>query len=325
MMQLINPQLSLLFLVVIAALLLLFFSNRRRRIRMAQYADEHITNHYQAAISPFNSLMKKLLLILALAFIIMALIRPQWDHETRETQNLGLDIIFCVDISRSMDAQDVSPSRLELTKLQLQSLLDRMESDRVGIITFAGLASLECPLTDDHSSARMVLNSLSSADAIREGSNMADAINVAEKAFNSASGNGVLVLVSDGEDLEGFSAGRISRLAASGIKVFTLSVGTEAGAVVYHPVLREEAFTSANLENMQRIASLGGGSHFNVSASESASEMIMTALREGTPGELRSNQISGLKEQYHIFAFIALILLIVESLIIPLKPKTKPS
>jgi hypothetical protein len=95
--------------------------------------------------------------------------------------------------------------------------------------------------------------------------------------------------------------------------------------VVYHPVLREEAFTSANLENMQRIASLGGGSHFNVSASESASEMIMTALREGTPGELRSNLISGLKEQYHIFAFIALILLIVESLIIPLKPKTKPS
>ena len=324
-MQLINPQLSLLFLAVIIALLLLFFSKRRRRKRMAQYADEHITKHYLMVLSPFNSLMKKLLLILALAFIIMALIRPQWDHETRETQSLGLDIIFCVDISRSMDAQDVSPSRLELSKLQLQSLLDRMESDRVGIITFAGLASLECPLTDDHSSARMVLNSLSSADAIREGSNMTDAINVAEKAFNSASGNGVLVLVSDGEDLEGFSAGKISRLAASGIKVFTLSVGTEAGAVIYHPVLQEEAFTRANLDNMQRIASLGGGSHFNVSASESASEMIMTALREGSPEELRSNQISGLKEQYHTFAFIALILLIVESLIIPLKPKTKPS
>lgn len=324
-MQLINPQLSLLFLVVIAALLLLFFSNRRRRKRMAQYADAHITQHYLAAISPFNSLMKKLLLVLALAFIIMALLRPQWDHETRETHNRGLDIIFCIDISRSMDAQDVSPSRLELAKLQLQSLLERMESDRVGIITFAGLASLECPLTDDHSSARMVLNSLSTEAAIREGSNMQDAINVAEKAFNAASGNGILVLVSDGEDLEGFSAGRVSRLAASGIKVFTLSVGTEAGAVIYHPVLNEEAYTRANLENMQKIASLGSGNHYSVSASESASEMILTGLREGSQAELRSNLISGLKEQYHIFAFIALLLLIVESLIIPLKPKAKSS
>ena len=311
MMQLINPQ--------------LFFSNRRSRKRMAQYADAHITKHYLMGISPFNFLMKRLLLILALAFIILALIRPQWDHESKETQNRGLDIIFCVDISRSMDAKDVSPSRLELAKLQMQSLLDRMKSDRVGIITFAGLASLECPLTDDHNAAKMVLNSLNSADAIREGSNMADAIDLAGKAFNAAAGNGVLVLVSDGEDLEGFSLGKISRLAASGIKVFTLSVGTSTGAVVYHPTLHEEAFTKANFENMQKIASLGGGSHFNVNASESASDTFMAALRENSPEELRSNLISGLKEQYHIFAMIALLLLIIESLIIPLKPKTKPS
>lgn len=324
-MQLVNPHLSILFLVVIAAISLLFISAKRMRKRMSQYADAHITDHFLSRISPFNTSMKSLLLILALALIIVALLRPQWDHETRETQAKGMDIIFCVDISRSMDATDVSPSRLELAKLQLQSLLERLKLDRVGIISFAGLASLDCPLTDDHDSAKMVLSSLSSADAIREGSNMTDAISVAEKAFASNNGNGILLLVSDGEDLEGFNASRISKLTAMGIKVFSLSVGTTSGATIYHPILDEEAFTRVDIDNMQRIASIGGGSHYSVSASESASDAIISSMRESSDENTRSNIISGLKEQYHIFLIFALILLILESTIIPLKPKGKQS
>lgn len=322
-MQLYNSGLILLLLIIPVLLGLLIRSHVRARKRYSSYADSQIIGHYLKRISPFNATMRILLIIAALGFVILALVRPQWDHELSDLQSQGMDIIFCLDISRSMDAADFAPSRLERAKLQIHSLMDRMKGDRVGIIAFAGTATLECPLTDDYESARMVLNSLNSQSAVRGGTDLGEAFSLAEKAFNASSGANVLVLISDGEDLEGRGSAKASRLAASGVKIFTLGVGTQEGAVIRHPLSGEEAFTKADPAFLQRLAAQGQGQYFSVSASESVTDQIMRSLRDSTEGKLHGSRLSGLKEQYHLFAMLAILCLIIESLIIPLRRESR--
>ena len=186
-MQFYNSGLLLLLLLIPVLLALLVRSRYRSRKRFASFADEHILGHYLQRISPFNSTMKQLLLIAALGFVVLGLVRPQWDHELSDLESQGLDLIFCLDISRSMDASDLAPSRLERAKLQIHSLLDRMQGDRVGIIAFAGAATLECPLTDDYESVRMVLNSLNTQSAVKTGTDLGEAFR--QKSLDTASGS----------------------------------------------------------------------------------------------------------------------------------------
>jgi len=322
-MQLYNFGLLLLLLIIPVLLALLIRSRIRSRKRYSAYADEQILGHFLKRESPFNSTMKLLLIIAASGFVILALVRPQWDHELSDLESQGLDIIFCLDISRSMDATDLAPSRLERAKLQIHSLIDRMKGDRVGIIAFAGTATLECPLTEDYESARMVLNSLSSQTAVRSGTDLGSAFSLAEKAFDAASGSSALVLVSDGEDLEQRGSSRLSRLAAAGVKIHTIGVGSPEGTVISHPLTGQEAFTKPDPEFMRKLAQQGQGQFFNLTASESRPDLIMEAIRENTESRLRGNRMSGLKEQYHLFAMLAILLLLGESLIIPLRRESR--
>ena len=322
-MQFYNSGLLLLLLLIPVLLALLVRSRYRSRKRFASFADEHILGHYLQRISPFNSTMKQLLLIAALGFVVLGLVRPQWDHELSDLESQGLDLIFCLDISRSMDASDLAPSRLERAKLQIHSLLDRMQGDRVGIIAFAGAATLECPLTDDYESVRMVLNSLNTQSAVKTGTDLGEAFSLAEKAFDTSSGSNILVLVSDGEDLEQRGGNRAARLAASGVKIFAIGVGSPEGAVIRHPLSGVEAFTKPDLDFLAKVASEGQGQFYNLIETETATAQIITSIRESSEGKRHGNRVNGLKDQYHFFALMAMLLLIAESLIIPLRRESR--
>jgi len=322
-MQFYNSGLLLLLLIIPLLLALLVRSRYRSRKRFSSFADEHILGHYLQRISPFNSTMKLLLLIAALGFMVLGLVRPQWDHELSDVESQGLDLIFCLDISRSMDASDLAPSRLERAKLQIHSLLDRLKGDRVGIIAFAGTATLECPLTDDYESFRMVLNSLNSQSSVKSGTDLGEAFNLAEKAFDTASGSNILVLVSDGEDLEQRGGSRASRLAAAGVKIFSIGVGSQEGAVIRHPVTGEEAFTKPNFDFLTKVASQGQGRFYSLVETETAPDQVFASIRERSEGKRHGNRINGLKDQYHFFAMMAILLLIAESLIIPLRRESR--
>lgn len=311
-------------LLILPLLLLLLIRNRAfSRRRYAKYSDEHILSHHLKRISPFNSWMKKLMLIIALGFMILGLLRPQWDHQVTVQDTQGLDIIFCMDISLSMDAADIAPSRLERAKLQAHALLDRMKTDRIGIIAVAGTATLECPLTNDYDAVKLVINSLNSLMAIKGGTNLGQAFEVANTAFNAGSGSNVLILISDGEDLESQGSNQAARLASRGVRIFTMGVGTEAGTVISNPFTGEEAFTRADHRFLQKLAAQGQGEYFDLSAGESANSQLMNSLREHIQNRSGKNRIQGLKEQYHLFVLLAVIALLIESMIIPLRAAEK--
>lgn len=323
MMQIYNFHLVWLFLIFPIIGVLFSLSARRRRTRYSSYADQHIISHHLQRVSRFNTWMKVLLITIAIGFTILGLLRPQWDHEQSEITNQGLDIILAIDVSRSMDATDLAPSRLERGKLQVHNLIDGLQGDRIGIIAFAGTATLECPLTNDYDAARLVINSLTSQSAVRSGSNLGRAFTMAEKAFNVASGSNILIMISDGEDLAGQGLAMASRLTSQGVRIFTMGAGTSEGAVVYHPRLNEEAYTRADHAFLQRLASVGQGSYYNLGSDDASGDRILAELREGGEGRLQGRRITGLKEQYHGFVILAILALLIESLIIPLRREPK--
>ncbi len=318
-MNLYYPWHLLLLLVIVPLAVLLLLLRRRREKRFSQYAEAHFAPHYLARLSPFYTVLKISLLILALIFLILALVRPQWDYEHREFESEGLDIIICLDISKSMDAVDMSPSRLIRAKLQIASFLEKLEGDRVGLIAFAGRATLECPLTDDYESVSMVLKSLTTASAVQLGTDIGAALELAEQAFNAAGGSNILILISDGEDLENSGVQQAARLATTGKKIYTMGVGTAEGSVVIDPETGEEAFSRLDVNTLQRIASAGGGKFYAVTPGQSELELILQNIYTAEKGRQRSKSISSLREQYHIFAVFALLILLLESLILPLR------
>ena len=312
-----NPWLLLLLLLLIPLLLQLIRLGKRRLKRFSTYADTRFFDHYFARLSPFYFTLKLVLLLVSFAFLVIALARPQWDYQTEEINTASLDIIFAIDVSRSMDATDLSPSRLWRAKLQVSSLIQELKGDRVGIIAFAGSATLECPLTTDYAAAQMVLNSLNTNMAVRLGTDIGAALDLAERSFNSGQGNNILVLISDGEDLEGSAVTTARRLKGSGITIYTMGVGSESGTRITNPETGEEVVSSLDVSTLRRIADAGGGSFFLVSPGQSELSSLLTEIygkeRSRTDGRL----IHRYKEQYALFVAIALLFLVIEVLINP--------
>jgi Ca-activated chloride channel family protein len=294
---------------------------KRTGKRFSGFADQRFLPHYLSGISPFYSTLKYMLLLLAFTFMVLALARPQWDFREQDLESQGADLMVCLDISRSMDANDSEPSRLLRAKMEIMSLLDHMDNDRVGIIAFAGIATLECPLTDDLESARIVLTSLDTSTAVSSGTDVGAALKLADRSLQSSGGNNIILLVSDGEDLEGGALGTSSRLASAGTTIFTLGVGTEEGATIRHPVSGEEAFTKADFNILEKIAAAGGGSFHRVSPNQSELEMILGGLHSEVASLRRGSRINVMAEQFHFFVGFALLFLMVESLVLPIRRK----
>ncbi|MFO8144329.1 MAG: VWA domain-containing protein, partial [Candidatus Syntrophosphaera sp.] len=235
----------------------------------------------------------------------------------------GLDIMICLDISRSMDARDMTPSRLMRAKLQTDSFIKKLEGDRVGIIAFAGNATLECPLTDDYESVSLVLNSLTTDAAVRMGTDIGAALALAERSFQVSGGNNVLLLITDGEDLEHSAVAEARRLGASGITIYAMGVGTEKGTWIEEAGTGRKAFSKLDSQALREIAVVGNGEYYSVTPGQSELQMILQSIYSAEKGRASSRNISLLRDQYAIPAAIALLILVLESLILPLRKKRR--
>ncbi len=191
-----------------------------------------------ATVSSRLRFVKRWLLILSIGLGLFSLARPQFGFRWEEAKQKGIDILFAVDTSRSMLAQDVSPNRLTRAKLAVLDLLANLQGDRVGLIAFAGTAFLQCPLTLDDDAFRQSLEVLDTNVIPKGGTNIASAIQEAETAFNLGNTNHkVLVLLTDGEDLEAKGIMVAKEAAKQGIRIFTVGVGTTRGELI--PVRQE--------------------------------------------------------------------------------------
>ncbi|MBW6514201.1 MAG: VWA domain-containing protein [Candidatus Syntrophosphaera sp.] len=322
-MNLYHPWHLLLLVVILPLVLMLARLNRKRIQRFSRFAEPQFMQDYLSGHSPFYQGLKSGLLILALAFVVFALLRPQWDFVERDYESQGLDILICLDLSKSMDAEDMAPSRLQRAKLQTSSFIGKLRGDRVGIIAFAGAATLECPLTDDYESASLVLNSLSTDTVVQFGTDIGAALSLAERGFQASGGSNILLLITDGEDLENAAIAQAKRLGAAGIRIYAMGVGTEEGIWIEDPATGRKAFSKLNSQMLREIAAAGNGQYYNITPGQSELDAILQNIYRTEKGRESSRNVSLLKDQFPIPATLALLVLVLEALILPLRKRRR--
>jgi Ca-activated chloride channel homolog len=311
-----------------AALLLLtgwaWWADRRSRRLLERFVAGNMVQRLVASFSRPRQRFKAALSVLACFFLLLAFARPQWGTITEEIELQGVDILFALDTSRSMLAEDYQPNRLERAKLAILDLVSRLEGDRVGLIAFAGNAFLQCPLTLDYSSFLLTLQAINTDTIPRGGTDIAAAIEEAMAYFQETDHHRVLVLISDGEDLEASGILRAREAAAQGIAIFTLGIGSPEGELI--PLrspdgsvdyLRDPAGnpvrTRLDEASLQAIASAGNGIYRRLGRGPAALDEVYAAARstleEATMGALtRERPI----ERYHWPLALGLLCLVME-------------
>jgi Ca-activated chloride channel family protein len=267
---------------------------------------------------------------IALIFISIGVMAPQFGKKVVDVKKKGVDIIIALDVSRSMLAQDIVPSRLERAKLELSNLISQLKGDRVGVILFAGQAFMQVPLTTDYDAARLFLKNVSVDSVPVQGTNFKSAFLLAKDMFTNSqqtSGAKVLLLLTDGEDHEGNYEQIIEEFKTLGIRVYAIGIGTISGEPVpdntdsgktYKKDKTGQIVVSRLNEGLlKRITSITGGSYIQGSNNEIGVFMILDELRRLKKGEISTREVYDYVDRYWIFALISFLLLLYSFLMLP--------
>jgi Ca-activated chloride channel family protein len=260
-----------------------------------------------------------------LALLALALAQPQCGTRSELSRRYGADVVIVLDVSRSMEARDVRPSRLERARLEVGALLDRLKGDRVGVVVFAGEAFVQCPLTTDYEAARLFLRAVGPGSVPQQGTAMANALAGARELLESAergSRGKVVLLVSDGEDHDGGVLDAAGALAAAGVRLHVLGVGTPEGALIpvvddrgevtgYRRDRRGDRITTRLDEaTLRLVADRGGGRLFHVGEPGRGVDALAAALEELERSELEARVTVRWEERYALLAFPGFLLLL---------------
>lgn len=324
-----NPNLLWLLLVVPPALALFFWWRERSRQRIvARFIEARLLSALTVGISPGRRKLRYTLLVLASAFLIVALARPQWGFNLQEVEENGLDIVVAVDTSKSMLARDIAPDRLERAKLAALELMQDAQSDRLGLVAFAGQAFLECPLTVDDSAFEQSVQALDVNSVSEGGTAIATAIDTALTAFKENGHYKALVLLTDGEDNvnETAALNAAKDAAKAGMRIFTVGIGTSAGALIQitgpdgNPDYVRDADgnvvkTHLNEALLREIAGVTGGFYLPLRGADTMDVLYDRGLAPLPKSQGVGRMIRQYHEQFQWPLSLAILLLIAESLL----------
>jgi len=324
--------LALLLLVPLAALFLLWRSLLRQQA-LRQLGDEALVRLLIQRISPARRRLRELLWLTALACTVLALARPAWGIETESLPVQGVEVVLAIDISLSMDAQDIAPSRLRRALLLARDLLEALPQAHVGVLIFTRQAQPILPITYDRSAAALLLDSLNTQAISQQGSSLGEAIRRALPMYEERSGaQRFLLLLSDGEDHEGEALAAAHEAQVAGLRIDTIGFGTALGGII--PILDAQGVaidykTDANgtiVETRRDDATLAaisqatGGLYIPYEPGVSLQPLI-DAINSASGGELSSQWISRPIERFGIFAALAILALGLEVIL----PDSRPT
>ncbi len=325
MFRLEHPE-YLWFLLTVPVLLAVFLWYwRSRRAALDRFADRELLDHLAPGLNRRLPWTKFALSLAAIPFLVIALANPQWSAERQEINRRGIDLIVALDISNSMLAEDVQPSRMERARYFATTLVDELTGNNIGIELFTCTAVMQAPLTTDYGFVKSVISSAGPFQISAQGTNLAEAIDHAENSFEESSANHrALILISDGEDHDGSAASAAENARAAGLLVYTVGVGKQSGSQmpVTLPNGRRDyirnpsggaATTSANPETLERIAEAGGGSYFPLSGD---SQALAAALRSQVDRiekqEFESQSFSTYDSYFYYFLAPGILLLLID-------------
>ncbi len=317
----------LLLLWAVPALILFYiFAFRRRDRFMRLFCEEGLIKRVMPNISRSRQKLKAVLIIFAVIFVVIALIRPRWGYEWEEVKQRGVEIVVALDVSNSMLAEDVPPNRLRRARMELEDLLKILKGDRIGLVAFAGDSFLQCPLTLDYGAFMMFLDYIDTDLIEVQGTSLGKAINSSIKAFDPKSGKSkAIILITDGEDNSGEALKAAEEAKKAGIKIFAIGIGSEEGSPIPDKKTggfkkdsnNEIIMTKLDEPTLVQIALITGGGYARSVTGDMDLEKIYT---EGIKKELKDEELMTDKrkryvERFQIFAGLALLLVVLESLI----------
>jgi Ca-activated chloride channel homolog len=227
------PIIFILALALIPLMLLWAFRlERGKQKQLKAFLSPSLIKELTSSVSHRRKQLKAVLFAMGISLIVMAVARPQYGYVWEEVKSKGIDVVFAIDTSRSMLAQDIKPNRLSRAKLAVLDFIDKMGTDRIGLVAFSGSAFLQCPLTLDYNAFRQSLEILEPGVIPVPGTDIASAITMAESAFNKENNFKILILITDGEDLETNGIVMAASAANRGVRVFTLGVGSKEGEII---------------------------------------------------------------------------------------------
>ena len=303
------------------------YTVRKKNKSMELFGDSHLLEFLVPDISSFRSVLRYVFIRLGLAAVIFALAGPQIGTKVEKVKTVGIDVMIAVDVSNSMLAQDLNPSRMEVAKRSIQQLLAKLKSDRIGIVVFAGEAYTQLPITNDHSAARIFLNNLDPGIVGAQGTAIGAAIEQCMRGFDmeNASSKSIIVLT-DGENHEDNAEAAAKAAADLGIIVHTIGMGSIEGAPI--PVFRSGQMTGfkedrtgktvvSKLDDnmLERIAAAGDGVFIRASTSRAAINPLMKELRAMDQTEAGTFQYAGYEDQFQLFLGAGCLLLFLSLII----------
>ncbi len=319
-----------LYLLILIPLLVVFYlySNYRRRRAIRAFGDEDLMHQLMPDVSKHRPDVKFSIVLVAIALFSILLARPQFGSKLETVTRSGVEVIIALDISNSMLAEDVRPSRLEKAKHLIGRLVDQLKDDKVGLIVFAGDAFTQIPITNDYISAKMFLQSIDPTLLSKQGTAIGSAIELATRSFTSKEEVGrAIILITDGENHEGGVDQAIKKAREKGIQIHALGVGSPEGAPI--PIRGSNDYmkdregnvvvTRMNEEMCQQVAQQGNGIYVRVDNTNTAQRAISKEIDKMAKADIETEVFTEYNEQFQVIAWIIFIFLLIELLILERK------
>ena len=328
-----NPNALFLYIILAIIVGVYFVSQRLRNKALRRYGSPELLDALMPEVSTFRPALKFWITFVALCFMVLLIARPQFGSKMETVKRQGIETIIALDISNSMLAEDVAPSRLEKSKNIISKLVDNFSDDKVGLIVFAGDAFIQLPITSDFISAKIFLETIAPELITRQGTNIKAAIDMATRSFTPKEGVGkAIIIITDGENHEGGAKEAAKAAAEKGMMVYVMGVGSPEGSPI--PAGRSGEFrrdkegniviTRLNEQMCQEIAAAGNGVYIRIDNTNNAQRVLQQELDKLAKADIETTIYKEYNEQFMVMAWVAFVLLLVELLLMAKKnPKLK--
>ncbi len=324
MFKLDHPNMVYLFLLVPLVLVCYLWMKRWKKRAVQNFGDALLVRKLNPSVSISRPGIKFVLLMLALTALVAGLCGPLIGTRLEEVRRKGADIVVAVDVSNSMLAEDLKPSRIGRAKQALSRLVDKLEGDRLGIIVFAGDAYVQLPITSDYNAAKMFIETISTDVVPTQGTAIGAAIDLARNSFTDTTGkHSAIVVITDGENHEDDAVEAARNASSAGIKVFTIGMGSVEGGPI--PVYNNGAVvgfrkdnagstvvTRLNAQMLEEVASAGNGRFIRATNSDDGISLVLKELNALDKKEFKAKMYTDFENQFQYFIGAALLLMLFE-------------
>lgn len=315
--------------MIVIFLLVLWWKNSTQ----SKFSDLNLLKKLAPNSSTFKSTFKVAMLLVGITFLVISLTNPKMGTQLKTIKREGVDVVFALDVSKSMLAEDIAPNRLEKAKQIISKTIDKLGSDRVGIIIYAGNSYPLLPITTDHAAANMFLQNATPEMVSSQGTAINEALELAKTYYNNdEQTNRFLIILSDGEDHQEETKQVAQSLANEGVKIFTIGIGTEKGSPIPMRINNsmigykkdrkgETVITRRTPAVLQGIADAANGKYIDGNITEKPVKLITNIIANAEKNEFETKQFADYKDQFQWFLAIGLLFLIIEGFLFDKKTK----